>query len=270
MQQLLDNLAEGRPVHPATLSAAADLMRLFQDPRFTAATRNRSGPHSGASTPPKYLTMYTPVRTSTTRARAPSPTTDLSPSSQRTTTCIDSSYVSATKHTTQGEAGAGQAGQASLQVVGLDGPFDTSQDLSLQLASMQLELQAAFDQQLQSRTAELEAQFNARLVAMRAELEAQYGARIEQLEQQVAEHQALCQEKQDELDDLMACLGQEAKKVGALSDAMAEAGLDPEATLGPIEEEYWLMQQLCEQDDGDGAEEEGEKGEGSGVQDLGV
>eukprot|EP00983_Pelagomonas_calceolata_P056359 1144555-Pelagomonas_calceolata.AAC.14 len=30
---------------------------------------------------------------------------------------------------------------------------------------------------------------------------------------QVAEHQALCQEKQDELDDLMACLGQEAKKV---------------------------------------------------------
>eukprot|EP00983_Pelagomonas_calceolata_P028119 881651-Pelagomonas_calceolata.AAC.1 len=63
------------------------------------------------------------------------------------------------------------------------------------------------------------------------------------------------------------CVTQE---VGALSDAMAEAGLDPEATLGPIEEEYWLMQQLCEQDDGDGAEEEGEKGEGSGVQDLGV
>eukprot|EP00967_Tisochrysis_lutea_P038693 scaffold46320_cov21-Tisochrysis_lutea.AAC.3 len=60
------------------------------------------------------------------------------------------------------------------------------------------------------------------------------------------------------------------ESVGALSDAMAEAGLDPEATLGPIEEEYWLMQQLCEQDDGDGAEEEGEKGEGSGVQDLGV
>ena len=35
---------------------------------------------------------------------------------------------------------------------------------------------------------------------------------------QVAEHQAMCQAKQEELDELMLCLGQETTKVGIMFD----------------------------------------------------
>lgn len=64
-------------------------------------------------------------------------------------------------------------------------------------------------------------------------------------------------------------------QTGALADVMLAAGLDPEATIGPIEEEFAAMQLPWEQGgDGDASGGQGDrKSDGAGpshAADLGV
>jgi hypothetical protein len=69
---------------------------------------------------------------------------------------------------------------------------------------------------------------------------------------------------QEDLDQLLLCLGQETRKAGDLAEAMRDAGLDPDAVTLPIEEEYAMMDLGDEEGgggEGEGGEEEGEGGE---------
>jgi hypothetical protein len=73
---------------------------------------------------------------------------------------------------------------------------------------------------------------------------------------------------QEDLDQLLLCLGQETRKVTDLSQAMLEAGLDPEAITVPIEEEYALMDLPEGGEEPEEEQEEGEQEEGGEGEDL--
>mmetsp|Transcript_26574 Transcript_26574/g.57967 ORF Transcript_26574/g.57967 Transcript_26574/m.57967 type:complete len:1239 (-) Transcript_26574:809-4525(-) len=279
VQQLLQDLREGREVHPATLQEAVHLMRLFQDPTLTSLSAG-SQMHTPVKKPSGELegmfAFQTPVRhaTYTHTMQNPSPITDPSASTpselhdsasgtpsadaqpahnphihmtptasyaaQHLRDSVEYASPVPTAHGTGGVAASPQWPYSPLPAFSGQ-PADMTKDYSAALSALRRELQEEFEHKLTLRTMELEARFEEKLSDMRRELESEYERRLAEKAEELEEARAKCDETQNELDELLLCLGQETGKVAALSDAMRAAGLDPDAITGPIEEEYAMM-----------------------------
>eukprot|EP00798_Chlamydomonas_sp_ICE-L_P001208 gene1208-32550_t len=135
----------------------------------------------------------------------------------------------------------------SLSLSEANGATSCSNLVSDQLEAMRAQMQAEFDAQLAAQSQEFEARLSRQLVAQREEFEACSKADL-------VEKSSELEELQEEMDELLLCLGQETGKVAALVEVMRNAGLDPDAVTDPIEEEYAAM-------DAGGQEEEEEDGE---------
>jgi len=123
------------------------------------------------------------------------------------------------------------------------------EQLRKQAAEMGARFQEQLDAQADAHAHEvdalrttLEAEYVDKLAAMRSELEAHYEGKLAAMAAELADAQERSASTQAELDELLLCLGQESSKVAALSDAMRDAGLDPDAIVGPIEAEYAAME----------------------------
>ena len=106
---------------------------------------------------------------------------------------------------------------------------------------MRRELTSNFEAQLSSQAAELQAKFEEHLAQVRRELTHEYERRLEEREAELEEQRKKSLALQEDLDQLLLCLGQEGRKVESLEEAMRKAGLDPLVITRPIDDEYAAM-----------------------------
>ena len=110
------------------------------------------------------------------------------------------------------------------------------------LEALRQELTMNFEAQLSSQANELREKFESQLAEVRRELTSEYEARLEESEARLEEQREKCAGLQEDLDQLLLCLGQEGRKVESLEEAMRQAGLDPQPVTQPIDDEYAAME----------------------------
>lgn len=120
---------------------------------------------------------------------------------------------------------------------------DTYLSMSVEerLEALRRELTADFEAQISAQARALRDQFEAQLEAVRRELTSEYEAKLAARDAELEEQRERCAGLQDDLDQLLLCLGQEGRKVESLEEAMRKAGLDPDPITQPIDDEYAAM-----------------------------
>ena len=137
--------------------------------------------------------------------------------------------------------GPGVAGGASSSNVTRSDEDAINMSVEERLEALRRELTSNFEAQLSSQAAELQAKFEEHLAQVRRELTHEYERRLEEREAELEEQRKKSLALQEDLDQLLLCLGQEGRKVESLEEAMRKAGLDPLVITRPIDDEYAAM-----------------------------
>lgn len=235
LEQLLQSVRIGRAVTSAELSRAVTaLTALGGSPAENPSGRSGATP-TKPDDHPSASSLHTPQRLPATTPFLVNPSPSPAYDSVEDAEARDGWSAWGGSPASAAPAAAAQAGAGGML------------DYSSALEATKRELQEDFEAKLEQRTADLEARYKQRLEAMRAELEAEYGPRLAERDAELEELKQRCEEMQEDMDQLLLCLGQESRKVADLSQVMTDAGLDPEAIILPIEEEYALMETLPEE-----------------------